>query len=498
HQGEEVPVDGHPVEALPGEALRQLRMADRRTLLAQLPQDADARPGDPQTPGAQHLAERAVRQGHRFSSHGSAIFPPVSGGRKAGGARELLPPALAEAAPGLAGGTGALRNGVATGTLFGHRSGPLDRMGERPFYEDASSPARWGAHPGRRTSSGAPVGATTSPMISVSPSPAHTSASAAASLRLVDGCGVFLSGLCALHCAVTPLLVGVLPAIAGEGTETNLRRVLIVLGLGGVAFGALFHRDRRAFVPLAGALMLAALLEVGAIVPAWEVFVSLALSGLLITAHALNTRACNAHCHGCSPARFWTARVEELGASRVSSGVLAMAAAILLRAVGLAGALRARPSVVVRPEPVASAEIEVDWLAATPVIDAEPEAVTPAPERLDCARDVAPVSAPVSGRDASHVAPPAASRLADSLADSVSAAAPSPHAENPKTFDDLLVAHAPEQGASEQDTPVSFDRVLTAPSGSALGAGGSQGGIAGHPSGRGTSAAAAPSSEGAR
>lgn len=315
-------------------------------------------------------------------------------------------------------------------------------------------------------------------------------------MRLVDGCGVFLSGLCALHCAVTPLLVGVLPAIAGEGTETNLRRVLIVLGLGGVAFGALFHRDRRAFVPLAGALMLAALLEVGAIVPAWEVFVSLALSGLLITAHALNTRACNAHCHGCSPARFWTARVEELGASRMSSGVLAMAAAILLHAVVLAVALRASPSVVVRPEPVASAEIEVDWLAATPVIDAEPEAVTPAPERLDFARDVAPVSAPVSGRDASHVAPPAASRLADSLADSVSAAAPSPHAENPKTFDDLLVAHAPEQGASEQDTPVSFDRVLTAPSGSALGAGGSQGGIAGHPSGRGTSAAAAPSSEG--
>lgn len=266
-------------------------------------------------------------------------------------------------------------------------------------------------------------------------------------MRLVDGCGVFLSGLCALHCAVTPLLVGVLPAIAGEGTEANLRRVLIVLGLFGVAFGAVFHRDRRAFVPLAGALMLAALLEVGAIVPAWEVFVALALSGLLISAHALNTRACNAHCHGCAPARFWTARVEELGASRVSSGVLAVAAAILIHAVVLAVALRASPSVSVHAEPLVSTDIEVDWL----VLPTEPDAPAFA-EPLGSAGDTAPSAAPVP--------PPTSSSAASSSAASSSTASSSPLAEQPKTFDDVLVAsHAPTGHVA----PTSFDQLLAAP-----------------------------------
>lgn len=230
-----------------------------------------------------------------------------------------------------------------------------------------------------------------------SSSAASASPATATSVRFVDLCGVALSALCAVHCAVTPVLVTVLPAVAGEGTEIGLRRVLLSLGLVGVGLGTALHRDRRALVPLAGALMLALLLEVGAVVPVWEVFVSLAVSALLIAAHALNTRACNTHCASCAPARFWTAQVESLGASGMGRAILTGAAALLVHATILAIALRveASPADGAALEAPMHAQIEVDLEAGTAGVVVPGAAIAPAgsPSNPEAAERTAPSTA---------------------------------------------------------------------------------------------------------
>lgn len=293
-------------------------------------------------------------------------------------------------------------------------------------------------------------------MVSVASSSSPPTASAAASLRLVDACGVFLSGLCAVHCAVTPVLVTVLPAVAGEGTETGLRRGLMALGLVGVGLGTALHKDRRALVPLAGGLMLAALLELGAVVPAFEVFVSLAVSALLIAAHALNTRACNAHCHSCAPARYWTAQVEALGATGLGRGLLTAAVAILVHATLLAIALRvnALPLEASSPraELLASDAVEVD-LAALDL-----QAAVAATDLGVAAREPSVQEQRVQEQRAHVQSAPAAAVRSAALPSSVSHAAPASPVEpaveplRPVAFDDVLAAPA--------TVPARFDEVL--------------------------------------
>lgn len=237
---------------------------------------------------------------------------------------------------------------------------------------------------------------------------------AAASLRWVDACAAMLSGLCAVHCAVTPLLVGVLPAFAGADAESGLRRVLLSMGLVGVGLGSWLHRDRRALAPLGGAFLLAALLEVGAVVPAWEVFLSLAISAFFIAAHALNTRACNAQCHDCSPARFWAAQARTLRTSHLAPGMLAMAAAVLVHATIFAVILRVAPAAASVARPAATTvDVEMVVEPALPSSAAPSTALAPQSPQ---------VSEPVAALGAT--------------------ARPSPSAQ-PVAFDDVLRADAP-------------------------------------------------------
>lgn len=293
--------------------------------------------------------------------------------------------------------------------VFGHRTRPFGRNERK-------------APPGTGVSSG-------SRMMAIALSSLRFQApAAAASLRWVDACAAVLSGLCAVHCAITPLLVGVLPAFASDDTEMGLRRALLAMGLFGVGMGTLLHRDRRALVPLGGALLLALLLEVGAVLPAWEVFLSLAISAFLVTAHALNTQACNARCTGCAPARFWAARAQSLGRGEVGPGMLAVAAAILVHATVLAVAVRvgsASAAQLTSPpaaDPIQTVEVEL-------TTDASLAPVTEAPAMHVPARLIPSPSTPVEPPSTSS-AKSAAS--ADSTGD-----------VQPVSFDDVLAVHAP-------------------------------------------------------
>lgn len=237
-----------------------------------------------------------------------------------------------------------------------------------------------------------------------------------------------LSGLCAVHCAVTPLLVGVLPAFAGADAESGLRRVLLLMGLVGVGLGSWLHRDRRALAPLSGAFLLAALLEVGAVVPAWEVFLSLAISAFLIAAHALNTRACNAQCHDCSPARFWAAQARTLRTTHLAPGMLAMAAAVLVHATIFAVMMRATPASasVSRPVPAATT-VDVE-MVVEPSLAATSAALEPQSPQVP-----KPVAAPGAPAQPSPSAQPASA---------TPSALVTPSAQ-PVAFDDVLRAEAP-------------------------------------------------------
>lgn len=114
-----------------------------------------------------------------------------------------------------------------------------------------------------------------------------------------DKVGIFLSGLCALHCLLTPLLVLLLPVIGGffEQPGVHLTLALIVVPVGFYAFWTGFRLHKEALI---FGLGLVGLSMVGgaAIVPhEWvEIkgldIVTIIGSFCLLTAHYLNRRAC--------------------------------------------------------------------------------------------------------------------------------------------------------------------------------------------------------------
>lgn len=127
-----------------------------------------------------------------------------------------------------------------------------------------------------------------------------TRAAVAGNLRWIDQLGIVLSALCAVHCAVTPLLLMVFPFASGEGAESVFRTGVLGLGIFGVGLGAVLHRNTRAFLPLGAAVVLAVVLEVSGVLGVAELLLSLGISVGLITAHVLNTRACaNTPGHHC-------------------------------------------------------------------------------------------------------------------------------------------------------------------------------------------------------
>lgn len=119
-----------------------------------------------------------------------------------------------------------------------------------------------------------------------------------------DRIGLFLSGLCAIHCVATPLLVLALPVLGNffEQEWVHLILALLVVPVGVFAFwsGYKHHQQIKVF-----ALGLVGLLLVGgaSLVPhEWvEVqghdMVTITGSVFLIAAHLLNRRACLWHKH---------------------------------------------------------------------------------------------------------------------------------------------------------------------------------------------------------
>lgn len=129
-------------------------------------------------------------------------------------------------------------------------------------------------------------------------------------LRLLDIGGFWVSSACAVHCAVTPLVLVALPFVGWQSLELWLRGAAIGVGLIAIGGGALFHRTARA-VPslLVGiALIVVASLLHGSLIA--ESGVSVLASLALLRAHWLNTRACAKVCHDCPPARAVVAAVE--------------------------------------------------------------------------------------------------------------------------------------------------------------------------------------------
>lgn len=119
-----------------------------------------------------------------------------------------------------------------------------------------------------------------------------------------DKLGIFLSGLCAIHCLLTPILLIALP-VFGEMFESEWVHGLMavfILPIGLYAFwsGYKHHRQTKVFaLGVAGLLFIVSELvlpheiihDVG-----HHVFTVIG-STLLITAHYLNRRACLCHRH---------------------------------------------------------------------------------------------------------------------------------------------------------------------------------------------------------
>ncbi|HEX2879704.1 MAG TPA: MerC domain-containing protein [Polyangiaceae bacterium] len=122
-------------------------------------------------------------------------------------------------------------------------------------------------------------------------------------IRVIDVGGLLVSSLCAVHCALTPVLLVALPFVGWQHWEMPLRLAAVLIGIGAVGLGALFHRNFSVVWTLLFGIVLlgvASLLH-GQLIP--ELLVSVAASAALIRAHWLNTKACANSGHDCPPAR---------------------------------------------------------------------------------------------------------------------------------------------------------------------------------------------------
>jgi hypothetical protein len=123
--------------------------------------------------------------------------------------------------------------------------------------------------------------------------------------KILDTAGATTSLLCAIHCAVLPLVVTLLPLVglsflADERTEWVLLGLSALLGVTSLCLGYRAHRRRRALVVLSIGL---ALLALGRMSEEREIEtfgVPLIVTGGLIVAgaHWINHRLCRA-CRVC-------------------------------------------------------------------------------------------------------------------------------------------------------------------------------------------------------
>jgi hypothetical protein len=122
-------------------------------------------------------------------------------------------------------------------------------------------------------------------------------------IRVIDIGGLLVSALCAVHCALTPVLLVALPFVGWQAWETPLRLAAVLVGVGAVGLGALSHRNFKVVWPLLVGVVLIGLASLlhGHFIA--ELVLSIAASIALIRAHWLNTRACADSGHDCPPAR---------------------------------------------------------------------------------------------------------------------------------------------------------------------------------------------------
>jgi hypothetical protein len=111
-------------------------------------------------------------------------------------------------------------------------------------------------------------------------------------LPRLDRFAIVLSAICAVHCALTPLLLLGLPLIASHDFERGMRLVLAVLGLVAVGIGTTLHRSWRAAVLLALGLIVFVGLEWSGVHGPVELALSFIAASLLVGAHVFNTLAC--------------------------------------------------------------------------------------------------------------------------------------------------------------------------------------------------------------
>lgn len=117
-------------------------------------------------------------------------------------------------------------------------------------------------------------------------------------VRFIDTLGIWLSALCVVHCALTPVLIVALPVIASHEFDLLARSVLAGIGVLGVGLGTWMHRNLRAIPLLLAALVLFAGLGLFELVTGqhpdgrWELGLGIVASFALMGAHTLNTRAC--------------------------------------------------------------------------------------------------------------------------------------------------------------------------------------------------------------
>jgi hypothetical protein len=119
-------------------------------------------------------------------------------------------------------------------------------------------------------------------------------------LSRVDRLGMVVSSLCLIHCLALPLIIAVLPALAGtlpSDAMVHSTLILIALPVTGYALLRGYRTHRRArplLIGAAGMLLVAAALFVGPFLYAEQALTI--LGGLLVTgAHLINWRSAGHH-----------------------------------------------------------------------------------------------------------------------------------------------------------------------------------------------------------
>lgn len=113
----------------------------------------------------------------------------------------------------------------------------------------------------------------------------------------LDRIAIGLSGLCAIHCAVTPMAVILFPVLSAcVGSDELFHALLLVLvvpsSVVALALGCRRHRDVRVLgLGTAGLAVLVVAVALGH-VEYWERRMTLGATALMVMAHARNYRLC--------------------------------------------------------------------------------------------------------------------------------------------------------------------------------------------------------------